>query len=125
MTDKKSKVEDEKVHHDNEGWTNAIDNSPFWDFEESPIFEGVFDQVVTMGKGKKAFDAFRFFDLEGETYNLNKNYSIVEAIENLIKIANDANYEIQDYLMRIKFLGKTEVNGKPFRQFKVDYKLRQ
>ena len=93
-------------------------------FSEQPIFIGQFDKAVVIDnptakeEKDKTFIVFRFFDIvTGEAVYVPSNFTIEKAINSLI--ADKVNFK--DTVIRIEFLGKTEVKGKPFSKFTIQY----
>ncbi len=109
-------------------FNTIIENLGYHDFNEVPIFQGIYDKTVMLkdevkdNKGKVTEDrinAHVFYDLDREEgVYITTAYSINKALEVATK---DYPEEIKanNIVFRIEFLGKTEVKGKPFNQFNI------
>lgn len=96
----------------------VVQNLEFHDFEEQPIFTGLYRNTVEIGEEEK-FTANIFADVEtGEEKYIGNAYSIEKAIKQA-KVENPSN--MSELVFNIEFLGKTTVKGKPFNQFKIGY----
>lgn len=98
----------------------TVANYPFWDFEKESKFTGVYCETVILGD-KETFQANVFVNADtGEYVYVSDSYSIRKAITNAGKELPD---ELKNRLIMfsIEFLGKTEINGKPFNQFNIGY----
>jgi hypothetical protein len=98
-------------------FVDLVANYPFHNFEVEPKFMGEFINTVTLGEDEEnRFQANIFSDVEtGELFYLSNAYSIDKAI----KAAKEKYNTLQGLIFRIEFLGKTEIKGKPFNQFKI------
>lgn len=98
-------------------FVDLVANYPFHNFEVEPKFMGEFINTVTLGEDEEnRFQANIFSDVEtGELFYLSNAYSIDKAI----KAAKEKYNTLQGLVFRIEFLGKTEIKGKPFNQFKI------
>jgi len=101
-------------------WKKAVQNLPFVNFEDNHTFTGMYRNTITLGEDNP-FDVNIFVDVKtGEERFVTNSYSIEKAI----KLAKKEYAEqMNDVVFRIEFLGKTEVKGKPFNQFNIDYCL--
>ena len=101
-----------------------IQNYAYHDFNESAIFTGIYQKTVILKEADPAaktteIQAHVFYDLNsGEGVYISTAYSINKAVE---KAKTDFPKEIdsENMVFNIEFLGKTEVNGKPFNQFNI------
>ena len=109
---------------ENKGFKTIEESLKQINFSEQPIFIGQFDKAVTIDNPSakeekdKTFIVFRFFEFEtGEAVYVPSNFTIEKAINSLI--ADKVSFK--DTVIRIEFLGKSEVKGKPFSKFKIQY----
>lgn len=93
---------------------------PTWDFDQNPIFQGVYINTETLGKNsEKPFTAHCFADSEtGEMCYISDYHTVTESINEVSQKFGGVEIEY-----RIEFLGKTTVKGKPFRRFSIGYRL--
>lgn len=91
------------------------ENLPFHDFEKEPTFTGIYENRITLGE-KEPFEVFIMVDIKtGERVFITKSHAIEKAI-----ITAKAKYNtLIDVVFEFVFQGKTEVNGKPYNQFKT------
>lgn len=88
-----------------------IKNLPFHNFEKEKVLICQISESVTLGE-KEPFKAYIVVDLEsGEEKYLTASHSIDKAIS-MIDITKD--------ILRIEFLEKSDINGKPFNKFNID-----
>lgn len=100
-------------------FTDIIVNLPFHNFEENPEFIGIYNNTVKLGEDtENQFDANIFTSVEtGEQVYITDSYSINKAIKKI----KESGMNPSDVVLSLKYLGKTEVKGKPFNQFKIGY----
>lgn len=88
-------------------------------FNENPIFTGVYVETKTIepdDKNKEPFQQHVFIDTNsGELVYVPDNYSITKAI----KMATGLGVDWEKEAMEIIFKGKSEVGGKPFSRFDI------
>jgi hypothetical protein len=101
----------------NTPFENIVANYPFHNFDENPKFTGCYINSEMLGEDEeKKFTANIFADIEsGEMVYLSNAYSIDKAI----RLAKAKFENLKDVVFMIEFLGKTEIKGKPFNQFKI------
>lgn len=93
------------------------ENLPFWDFQVKPIFEGIFEQQLTLGESEP-FTANVFVDIKtGERVFITNSY----AIEKTIAKVREVEPDLKQVVFQIEFIEKTLVNGKPFNKFNTGY----
>jgi hypothetical protein len=112
------RVEDnEKQQTAKPPFENIVANYPFHDFEAEPKFTGTYINTEMLGEDEeKQFKANVFADIEsGEMFYLSNSYSINKAIQ----LAKAKFQNLSEVVFMIEFLGKTEIKGKPFNQFKI------
>lgn len=84
-------------------------------------FIGVYLDSIILGDStdpKEQIPVYIFADVEtGEKVFIVQSYAIKKAVE----AAKREYQEILDIVFRFEFLGKTEVNGKPFNKFNTGY----
>lgn len=98
----------------------SIDESlNFWDFDVNPVFEGIFHNKTILGEeSARPFEVNIFAeDTTGEMFYINCNHAIEKAIS---KVKN-SDAKLSNVVFRFEYLGKTEVDGKPFKRFKTAY----
>ena len=101
-------------------FTKAIENLPFWNFEDSPKFTGIYQDTQTLGE-KEPFEVNTFAQIEsGEMFFLTDSYSIHKAIQKA-KIAYEEDFLSKEIVFEIEFLGKVDIAGKPFNKFNIGY----
>lgn len=117
-----AKVEEEKIVVEQEVkrvYEMLDENCEKHNFDESPIFEGIFDKTITItpdDKSKKPFDLHLFYDLKGgEKVAIDSSYSITKMLNGL----KEQNTDFSKTAIYIEFVGKTTVNGKPFNKFNL------
>lgn len=96
----------------------TVANYPFWDFEKAPEFIGIYKETVVLGD-ETTFQANVFIDLStGEYVYITDSYSIHKSV---VRAGEQYPTELKAGMVvfSIKFLGKTEVKGKPFNQFNI------
>ena len=99
-------------------WKKAVQNLPFVNFEDNHVFTGLYRNTITLGEDNP-FDVNIFADAKtGEEKFVTNSYSIEKAIKLAKKDYPEA---MANVVFRIEFLGKTEVKGKPFNQFNIEY----
>jgi hypothetical protein len=111
------RVEDNKQQTVKTPFEPIVSNYPFHNFETEPKFTGEYINTETLGeKDEDKFQANVFSDIEtGEMFYLSNAYSINKAIQ-----LTKAKYNtLAGVIFMIEFLGKTEIKGKPFNQFKI------
>lgn len=100
----------------------VVQNLSFHDFKKEPVLTALYKDTVTLGDEEdteKTFQANIFVDLKtGEEKYVQNSYSIDKAVKQAKKEYKEA---IREVVFEIEFLGKTEVKGKPFNQFKIGY----
>lgn len=107
-------AKEKKLH----SWETIEESIPFHEFEDDPIYEGMFIEKVEVGEDEK-FVALKYANVEtGEVKLLKNNFGIARSLRKAEKkFENDFPENI---LFRIEFLGKTEIAGLPFNQYKID-----
>lgn len=106
----------------------VIQNLAFHNFEEESKLIALYKDTVTLGDeenidpktGKPVtFIANVMYNVEtGEECYVQNSYSIEKAIK---KAKSEYKELISEVVFEIEFLGKTQVKGKPFNQFKIGY----
>jgi len=105
----------------------AVQNLAFHQFDEQPILVALYKDTVTLGDDEgdteKTFTANVMINLDsGEEVYVQNSYSINKAIK-MAKL--DHPDRMREVVFHIEFLGKTELKGKPFNQFKIGYCLEE
>jgi len=108
----------DKMNAEKSPFQSAIVNLEFHNFEEYPVFIGIFKDTQMVGD-EVPFKANIFINLEtGEDVFVANNYSI----EKSIKLAKEKYQSgLTDLVFRIEYLGKTVIKGKPFCRFNIGY----
>ena len=99
----------------------AIQNLEFHKFDEEPNFLGMYKNTVELGEddSDEKFTANIFNNVNtGEEIYIGNSYSIAKAIR---MARAEYKEQLSNVVFSIEFLGKTEVKGKPFNQFKIGY----
>lgn len=113
------KADSKKIAVENLNFTTVQANYTEHDFENNPVFMGMFIETVKLGEGEKEFEAHVFQPFEAdELVLINKYYAIDKTLE---KVLEDNDPE--DVMFRFEFIEKTEVAGKPFRKFATQYAI--
>jgi hypothetical protein len=110
-----TQVEQPKVKHS--PFEAISENLPFYDFEKQPTFIGIYENRITLGE-KEPFEVFIMVDIQtgaGERVFITKSH----AIEKAVTTAKAKYNTLNDVVFEFVFQGKTEVNGKPYNQFKT------
>lgn len=95
----------------------VTENLPFWDFQTKPIFEGVFEQQLTLGESEP-FTVNVFVDVKtGERVFINNSYAIEKTVAKVKEVEND----LKQVVFQLEFIEKTIVDGKPFNKFNTAY----
>ena len=108
----------EKSQAEKTPFVDLVANYPFHIFDGvNSKFMGIYINTVTLGEDEEnRFQANIFSEIAtGELFYLSNAYSIDKAI----KAAKEKYNTLQGLVFRIEFLGKTEIKGKPFNQFKI------
>lgn len=114
------KIETEQPAQKENNFISVARSLPTWDFDQNPIFQGVFINTETLGKNsEKPFTAHCFADSEtGEMCYISDYHTVTESIN---EVRSEYGTKAVEY--KIEFLGKTVVKGKPFRRFSIGYRL--
>lgn len=111
-----------KVTKKESPFKTVVQNLPFHNFEDAKKLVCLYKDTVTLGDEEnpdKTFLANVVVDLEtGEEKYVQNSYSIAKAIK---AAKNEYKEMIREVVFEIEFLGKTELHGKPFNQFKIGY----
>jgi len=106
---------------------SIIQNFAYHDFNEVPVFVGIYDKTVLLKEAYKndkdeeiaAIEAHVFFDVEqGEGVYISTSHSINKSLDRARKDFK-AEIDSDNLVFNIEFLGKTEFKGKPFNQFNI------
>lgn len=93
-----------------------ISGAQYWDFDTNPQFEGMYRGQVIREEDQKVI-GFNFEDMAGDLHIISNSHSIEKSLHTPHK--DGELYEDPEAVLRILFLGKTEINGKPFNRFKI------
>lgn len=97
----------------NSPFKSVVKNLPFHNFEETPVYIGMYVNTLELGEEEK-FTANVFANVEtGEEVFITNSYSIEKAIKQATETLG------KEFVLRIEFLGKTTVKGKPFNQYNI------
>jgi hypothetical protein len=101
----------------NDPFVDVVANYLFHNFELTPKFTGTYVNTVTLGEDEEnKFLANIFVNIEtGEIFYLSNAYSIEKAI----RLAKEKYNSLNGVVFKIVFLGKIDLKGKPFNQFRI------
>jgi hypothetical protein len=95
--------------------TQIISGANYHNFQETPVFQGVYQGEHINDEGKLI--GYDFISVDGDEVIISNSYSITKALDAEFKgtIVSEGGF-----VMEIEFLGKAEMkNGKPFNRFSV------
>lgn len=96
-----------------------VENLPFVDFEIESHFTGICEKSLMLGE-KEPFKVFVFKEMKTEKRKfVTASYSIDKVISKMITEYGEP--ALDKIVLNIEYIGKTEVNGKPFNQFNISH----